>query len=103
MGQVLLEPGDEFPVSYGRSGKQLKAICLGSRSRKNVFRLMQEVDELSKAGKLVESVEKVEDAMRICFPGVTDDELDGMTHPQMANAIGDALGATVLDEDQQKK
>lgn len=103
MGHVLLEPGDEFSVSYGRSGKTLKAICLGSRSRKNVFRLMQEVDELSKSGKLVESVEKVEDAMRVCFPGVTEDELDGMTHPQMANAIGDALGATVLDEEQQKK
>lgn len=103
MGQVLLEPGDEFTVSYGRSEKKLKAICLGSRSRKNVFRLMQDVDQLGKTNKLVESAEKLEEAMRVCFPGVTEDELDGMTHAQMANAIGDALAATVLDEDQQKK
>lgn len=103
MGNVLLEPGDEFSVSYGRSGKKLKAVCLGSRSRKNVFRLMKEVDELGKTGCLVESAEKLEDAMRVCFPGVTDDELDGMTHLQMTGAISDALKATVLDEDQQKK
>ena len=101
MGKVLLEPGDEFSVSYGRSGKTLKAICLGSRSRRTVLQMMEDANKLGTEGKLVESFDKTIEATKICFPQITDDEIDSITH--LSDVILSALGATTLDEDQQKK
>lgn len=101
MGKVLLEPGDEFSVSYGRSGKTLKAICLGSRSRRTVLQLMEEANKLGTAGKLVESFDKMIEAVRVCFPEITEDQIESIPH--LSDVILSALAATTLDEDERKK
>ena len=93
-----IEPGEPFDVEYG-NGKKLKAVGLAFRQQRKVLQLLVDGDE----GTQVQKFDAAENALKICFPGITDEQIDSLNYNMACEAIGKAIASTRLSEDEQKK
>ncbi len=94
-----IEPGERFDVPYGTKGKSLSALSLGLRKQREVMKLVAGADSVQTDRKFV----LAEEALRICFPNITDEQVDDLNYNMTCEAIGHALAATRPDEDEEKK
>lgn len=94
-----IEPGEEFAVNYGTKGKSLTAVSLSLRQQREVMKLVAGADQLQSDEKF----DLAEQALRLCFPGITEEQIDGLNYNMACEAIGQALSATRPDEDEEKK
>lgn len=97
--QTFIEPGESFPVPYGSKGKTLTAVSLSLRQQREVMRLVANADN----GSQVDKFDMTEQALKLCFPQITDEQIDDLTFNMACQAIGSALASTRLDEVAEKK
>lgn len=95
---IFLEPGQQFEVEYS-AGKSLTAVSLSLRGQQRVMQLLVDGD----AGDQLQKLQAAESGLKICFPTITDDQLDSLNYNMAIEAIGKALAATRLSVDDQKK
>jgi hypothetical protein len=95
---LFLEPGVKFPIEYG-TGKTLEAISLSLRQQQKVMQLLVDGD----SGDQLKKLEVAEVALKICFPGITEEQLDTLNYNMALEVIGKAMAATRLNVDEQKK
>lgn len=94
-----IEPGESFPVEYGSRGKHLTAVSLSLRQQREVMKLVANADAVQSDEKF----DLAEKALRLCFPEITDEQIDSLNYNMACEAIGNALAATRPDEVQEKK
>jgi hypothetical protein len=95
---IFLEPGESFAVEYS-SGKSLQAVSLSLRGQQKVMALLVDGD----SGDQLKKLQAAEQALRLCFPSITDEQLDSLNYNMALEVVGKALAATRLSSDEQKK
>lgn len=95
---IFLEPGQEFQVEYS-DGKSLTAVSLSLRGQQKVMQLLVDGD----AGDQLKKLQAAESGLKLCFPTITEEQLESLNYNMALDVIGKALAATRLSVDDQKK
>ena len=100
---TALEPGDRFKVSYGND-HVIEVVALSGRQKRSLIAMFEEIKELqTSAASKVRLFEITEDALRLCCPDITDEQIDKMDEQHQMEIAGKTLAKAALSEDELKK
>lgn len=98
-----LEPGDKFTVGYG-NGHTIQVVALSGRQKRNVIAMLEEIKSLqAESASKLRLFEIAEDAVRVCVPGLTEEQIDKMDETQQLEIVGKTIAKAALSEDEIKK
>jgi hypothetical protein len=91
-----IEPGDEFQIGFG-NGHTLFVPALDLRTKNKIAKLMSEAVGSS------EAFEKLEQAIVLCCPTITEESWAKIDERNAGEIIGKTLANAALSEDERKK
>lgn len=98
-----LEPGDKFKVGYG-NGHVIEVVALSGRQKRKLLALMEEINALkTEAASKVRVFDIAEEAVRICVPDLTDEQIEKMDETQQLEIAAATMAKAALSEDEIKK
>lgn len=102
---TAIEPGDSFTIEYGK-GHRLEVVALNGRQRIQCMRIIGAMQSASESGNfehLADAQEKLEQAVRICSPSITDEQLARLDDQLSGDIIFKTLGKAQVDGEEAKK
>jgi hypothetical protein len=98
-----IEPGERFKVGYG-NGHSIDVLALNLRNKRKLIELVERVSGLAATSESKAILfDIVEEALRICVPGLTDELLDTLDEGMGMEIVTATLGGQVLSDDDKKK
>lgn len=97
-----IEPGDKFKIGYGR-GHQIEVVGLNYRQLKRGKILMANVTQANTAETVMQVIDELLEFVRVCAPGITDEQIDAMDDQMMVELIVNTMSKARLSEDELKK
>lgn len=99
-----LEPGEPYEIEYG-NGHSLSVVALSARQKKKLVSILQAVQSLDT--KQIDSLSTLydlaEEGLKICSPGITDEQIEKMDEQQQMEVIGKTLAGALPTAGEQKK
>lgn len=92
-----IEPGQSFSVEY--ANRTWEAVGLTLRQQRQVMQWLVDGDE----GSPVAKFDAAEKSLKVCCPGITEEQMDLLNYNMACELIGKILAGTRLSEDEQKK
>lgn len=100
---AAIEPGERFKVGYGNN-HSIDVLSLNMRQKRKLIELVEKVSGLAATSESkVALFDIAEEALRICVPDLTDEQLDTLDEGMAMEIITATLGGQVLSEDDKKK
>lgn len=98
-----LEPGTPFEVTYG-DGHKIEVAALSARNKRRLFQMLEETKTIEKgpAGS-IRVLDLAEEMVRICVPGISEEQLDSMNESQQIEIAGLTIQGGMLSDDDAKK
>lgn len=101
---MQLEPGEPFDITYGK-GHALTVQALTARQKRQLVKTLTAIQSLDTTNfAALESLyDMAEAGVKVCCPGISDEQLAAMDEQQQMEIIGKTLGGAALSIDEQKK